>query len=57
MLLHAAFEIRDAAAVAIAHQAVHLGLQYAQVAEHLRFEFIHHPHPPDSMQLSVISGE
>jgi hypothetical protein len=48
MLFHAALELGYPSPIAIAHQAVHLSLEHAQIAEHLRFEFIHHPHPPDS---------
>ena len=47
MLFHTALEVGDPPAVPIAHQTAHLCLEHAQIAEHLRFEFIHHPHPPD----------
>src|ERR1035441_9206202 len=42
-------QISDAPAVAIARQAGHLRLQHAQIAQDLSFEFIHHPHPTDSI--------
>ena len=54
---HAVLEVGEAAAIAIAHQAVHLRFKDREIAEDLCFEFIHHPHPPDSMQWSVISGQ
>ncbi len=47
MLFHAALEVGNPPTIAIAHQTAHLRFEYAQIAEHLRFEFIHHPHPPD----------
>jgi hypothetical protein len=49
MALKAALHFRDAAAIPVAHQTSHLGLQDAQIAQHLRFEFIHHPHLLDSI--------
>jgi hypothetical protein len=48
MALHAAFELRDAAAVAVAHKAGDLCLEYGEVAEDLGFEFVHHAHREDS---------
>ena len=47
MLFYTALEVGNPPAVAIAHQTAHLRFEYAQIAEHLCFEFIHHPHPPD----------
>jgi hypothetical protein len=44
VVFHAAFEVGDAAAVAVAGETVHLRFENAQVAEDLRFEFIHHAH-------------
>jgi hypothetical protein len=42
--LHAMFQLGDTAAIPVAHQAIHLRLQEIQIAEHLRFEFVHHSH-------------
>jgi hypothetical protein len=47
MLFHTPFEVGNPPAIAITHQTAHLRFEHAQIAEHLRFEFIHHPHPPD----------
>jgi hypothetical protein len=47
MLFHTPLEVGNPTAIAIAHQTAHLRFEHAQIAEHLRFEFIHHPHPPD----------
>ena len=41
---HAALQIGQASAVAVAHQTGHLRLQHTQIADHLGFEFIHHAH-------------
>ena len=43
--VHAPLQLRELAAASIAHQRGHLGFERAQVAQHLRFEFIHHSHP------------
>ena len=48
VLFHAPFQVRYPAPISIPHQTAHLSFQDAQIAKHLRFEFIHHPHPPDS---------
>ena len=47
--LKAPLQFCDTSAIAVAHKTGHLRLQYAQIAQHLRFKFIHHPHPPDSI--------
>jgi hypothetical protein len=48
VLFDAPLQFRDPPAIAVAHEPVHLRLQDAQIAQYLCFEFIHHPHPPDS---------
>src|SRR3954468_16725153 len=55
VLLHPALEVRHTPPVAVTHQSIHQSFQYAQIAEHLRFEFVYHPHPPDSG--SVVSAQ
>jgi hypothetical protein len=48
--VHAALQLRDAAAVAVAHQAGDLCFEDGEVAEDLGFEFIHHAHWLDSIR-------
>jgi hypothetical protein len=55
--IHAPFEFRHSPAIAIAHELIHVRLQHAQIAQHLRFKLIHHPHcgdPPVRMALPAL---
>ena len=44
MAFHAALELGDAAAVAVAYEAGDLRLEDGEVAQDLGFEFVHHTH-------------
>ncbi len=54
--LHAAFQIGQASAITVAHQAAHLRFQHAQIADHLGFEFIHHAHVPHSVLRLIVDS-